>query len=109
MATFINLTPHDVNVILADGSIVTFERSGTIARCNMITQFVKDVDGISLSNVAYGPVVDLPTEDRYAEKYYIVSMLVRQTLPMRNDLVSPGELVRNEYGVIIGCKGFTCN
>ena len=37
---------------------------------------------------------------------YLVSALVKQALPLRSDFWSPGELVRDDKGVITGCKGF---
>jgi len=107
MATFVNLTPHDVNVVMTDGSIVTFERSGTIARCSVDTELVDRVNGIELSRATFGAVDNVP--DSVPDTWYIVSMLVRNALSYRDDLVSPGELVRNSDGVVIGCKGFTCN
>ena len=36
----------------------------------------------------------------------IVSTLVKNASPDRKDLVSPGELIRNEAGQPVGCKGF---
>jgi hypothetical protein len=104
---FVNLTPHDIHVIMADGSIVTFERSGTIARCSVDTELVDRIEGIELSRATFGTVTDMP--DIVQGTYYIVSMLVRNALSYRHDLVSPGELVRDEKGNVIGCKGFTCN
>ena len=107
METFVNLTPHDINVVMQDGTVRTFERSGTIARCSVDTELVDRVDGIELSRATFGAVDNVP--DIVQGTYYIVSMLVRSALSYRHDIVSPGELVRDEKGIVVGCKGFTCN
>ena len=39
----INLTPHDVNIVL-DGRVITIERSGKIARCEQQTQKVNELN-----------------------------------------------------------------
>jgi hypothetical protein len=39
--------------------------------------------------------------------YYIVSFMVKSASPGRKDLLVPNELVRNEKGIIIGCKSFS--
>jgi len=41
--------------------------------------------------------------------FYIVSVLIRQAFPERKDLVSPGKLVRNNSGEVIGCENFIVN
>ena len=38
------------------------------------------------------------------ETFYIVSQLVKSALPNRSDLLVPAEMVRDEKGVILGCK-----
>lgn len=103
MATFINCTPHNINVRKTDGSIVTFERSGIIARCTEMRNDVEEVNGIMLRKVVFGEVYDLP--DPVPGTFYIVSMAVRAALPSRGDLVSPGALMRDGNGQPIGCDG----
>lgn len=39
--------------------------------------------------------------------YIITSMVVRTANPRRIDLLSPGELIRDDNGQPIGCRGFT--
>jgi hypothetical protein len=106
---FINLTPHDVTVVLADTDTETnrrrvYSKSGTIARVAQTISTVEIVDGIDISTVKFGQVTGLP--DAVDNVRYIVSAIVKNASPNRIDLVSPGELVRDENGVIIGCKGF---
>jgi hypothetical protein len=103
---FINLTPHDITVIRASGDSTTFTKSGTIARVTQNTEVVQVVDGINISTATFGPVVGLP--DWTGGTLYIVSALVKSAATGRSDLVSPGELVRDDSGNVIGCKGFFC-
>jgi hypothetical protein len=103
---FVNLTPHDITVIRASGDSTTFAKSGTIARVSQVTAVAYTVDGINVSTATFGPVVGLP--DWTDDTLYIVSGMVKSAGGDRTDLVSPGELVRDAAGVVIGCKGFFC-
>jgi hypothetical protein len=108
---FINLTPHDITVILnAEGGSKTFAKSGTVARVSQVTAVAFTVDGINISTATFGPVVGLP--EREDDTLYIVSAMVKSAADLRfgdrSDLVSPGELVRDDSGNVIGCKGFFC-
>jgi hypothetical protein len=103
MKTFINATPHDITIVLADGSTRVFPKSGNIARVAQTSAIVETVDGISISTVNFGAVTGLP--DAAIGVRVIVSALVKSAAP-RFDLVSPGELVRDGNGVVIGAKGF---
>jgi hypothetical protein len=106
MSTLVNLTPHVINVLHADGSISNISSSG-LARCAEQRTVVGSVNGIDLYEVAYGDVSGLP--EQVEDTYFIVSMPVRLALPWRLDLLSPGELVRDNEGKPIGCKGFATN
>ena len=111
---FINLTPHDITVILPDTTtetnrVRTFHRDGTIARVTQNTTVVQCVDGINISTATFGPVVGLP--DWTPDTFYIVSAIVKSASAIgriRSDLVFPGDLVRDAAGVVIGCRGFFC-
>lgn len=94
----INLTPHDINIV--DGE--TFESQGS-ARVKVESKCIDSKCGVNIYNTQYGEVEGLPEQKKGT--YYIVSMLVKQALPKRNDLFSPSGLVRDEQGRIIGCKG----
>lgn len=107
MPKFVNLTPHDVNVVKADGQIVTFPRSGNVARCAQTRKDVDLIGGIIISVVKFGDVQDLP--DPQFGVWFIVSALVRDAVPHRKDLLSPGTLVRDDAGNITGCRGFDVN
>jgi len=98
----VNLTPHDINVIV-DGDVTVIPRDGTVARVNQISTVVDKINRIPVSVVRFGDVVGLP--DPVPGVIWIVSALVKQAVN-RSDVVSPGELVRNSDGNVIGCKGF---
>lgn len=103
MTTFINATPHDITIVLADGSTRIFPKSGNIARVAQSVALMETVDGIGISTVVFGAVTGLP--DAASGVRIIVSALVKSAA-LRSDLVSPGELVRDGAGVVIGAKGF---
>ncbi len=98
----INLTPHTIHL-----PNLTIEPSGKVARCKEFTELAGIVSGIELIYRRYGDVEDLPDPD--PDNFYIVSMMVRQALPNRYDIASPGDLIRDESGQIIGAKNLVVN
>lgn len=102
MITFINLTPHAIHL---PGRVI--EISGKISRCDEITSFMGEIDGVEIVYRRYGKVHDLPVFQK--DVFLIVSLLVRQACPDRGDLLSPGDLIRDENGQIIGCKNLVAN
>lgn len=101
----VNLTPHELNIHV--GEEIRVIPSSGVARANeTVTSSDKDVDGIALNLVSYGEVVNLPEETENV--IYVVSVLtalsLRATGVNRNDVYFVGELVRNEKGMVIGCK-----
>lgn len=111
MTTLINLTPHAINVLAEDKTPhFTLPPSGIVARVSTTRQRVDVLysqqapEGIAVFGVRFGEVVGLPAEAD--DVFYVVSALVKTACPKRADLLSPGELVRNEAGQPIGCVGF---
>jgi hypothetical protein len=98
----VNLTPHTIHL-----PNISIEPSGKVARCREFTGSAGVVNGVDLIYRKYGDVEDLPDPD--PEIFYIVSMLVRQALPNRHDLGSPGDLVRDETGNIVGARNLVVN
>lgn len=101
----INLTPHKITVVL-DNREITFPPSGEVARVSTCLTKSHEIQGIPVFRTTFGEVVGLPDES--PDVTYVVSALVRThpDLVGRKDLVSPGELIRDDMGVIVGCKGF---
>lgn len=107
----INLTPHAVNIVDANGNeILQIPASGTIARCSAETETVGEiiVNGVRIpeTRTVMGDVYDLPEEK--PGTIYIVSLAVAKAIakanPERRDLRIPDQSVRNAAGQIVGCR-----
>ena len=109
MKRIVNLTPHNINIWDEGGlnELQTVEPSGVIARCAITQEIVGRIYAVSLFRVSYGEVEDLPEEKE--NTIFIVSLLVRLGSPERQDLASPGELIRDNEGKPVGCKGLVIN
>jgi hypothetical protein len=101
--TFINLTPHSL-VVHSGHSRLTIFPSGKIARVAAVRTDCDPIGGVETSAVSYGKVTGLPAPVEGV--FYIVSGMVAAAAP-RPDVLSPGELVRDENGRPVGCKGLT--
>lgn len=105
MTTFINATPHPINIVdpVTRKIIKTFPK--TEYSCRVITKItpLESSEGIPMFKTEYHGLEGLPPP--VDGTVYIVS------LPCigkgRNDLVSPKGLVRDENGNPIGCEGLT--
>lgn len=106
MTTLINLTPHSLT-LHGDG-IVTIPPSGIVARLSVQRKSLKpiSIDGVDLpvSKAEFGSVQDLPKPQD--NTFYVVSAMVAGAVN-RADVFSPGELVRDAQGDVIGAKGLT--
>lgn len=100
----VNCTPHELKLVRPDGSPVTLPKpSGPVARVASTSTVVGEVDGVPLFRASFGAVENLPAEE--AGVVLVVSALVRAACPTRSDLASPGELVRDAGGNVIGARG----
>lgn len=107
MPTIVNLTPHDIVLLNEDNSIrEVFKPSGVVARAQMSTETVDIGLGYPTVRTKFGPPVDLP--EYQEETYYIVSLPLvssaRDSGRKIDDLLTPGQQVRDEKGNIIGCR-----
>lgn len=107
MTTLLNLTPHTLNLVLPDGSIKAVAPSGTVARCASSSAPAGEFEGVPLNRTTFGQVEGLPEPQDGV--LLVVSALVRQAVPHRADVASPGDLVRDADGNVVGCKGLTVN
>lgn len=101
---FVNLTPHTINLITDAGSKV-IPASGVIARVEQNTTLVREVDGIPVVQATWGDILDLP--DPKEDTMYIVSAMVANAAKAKGrvqDVVCPGDFVRNEQGQIQGAR-----
>lgn len=104
----INLTPHDITVLRANGTQITYQANPhrAVARVAQTLQVVGLLDGddVIAAQTQWGDVVDLPAPDDGT--IWLVSALVAQKAWQdgRTDVVCPGSLVRDQSGNVVGCQ-----
>jgi hypothetical protein len=105
MTTLINLTPHVLNIVAADGSIIDIQPSGNIARVASTSAVVATINGINVTQQTWGDVIGLPAAQDGV--ILIVSRMVKDRVADRADVMVPGAPVRNAEGVIVGANGLS--
>ena len=99
-----NFTPH--NVVIVNNLTKIVIPSDGIARVTETKTVAPsiDVDGVIIETFisAFGEVENLPPQEEGV--MVIVSALVASAAKGRDDLLVPGELVRDDGGNIVGCK-----
>lgn len=104
----VNLTPHALNLMPEgpDGPTVTIPPSGLVARCatSRVQVDTITVDGIAIpvNRTQFGAVTGLP--DPQPDTIFVVSALVAQAVPDRQDVYITDDAVRDDQGRIIGCR-----
>lgn len=122
----INLTPHDVNVynttecLVRDGRIYlrddedaeeypvplrVYPAAKEPARVTYSYEAAGVADGIVISRWTVEEITGLP--EPKPGTWYIVSKIVAQACPERDDLLIPGTMVRDKTDAIVGCNDFT--
>ena len=120
----INCTPHDVDIYrtsdcyMRDGSLYLRDdedefpqpfRTYPAAKEPARVTFAQDPAGMAEGIIFYrwylDKTVNLP--EQMPGTYYIVSKMVAQACPEREDLIFPGTLVRDESGDVVGCIDFS--
>ena len=106
----INLTPHAVTLHGELGSVTLPKGLGPFPRLETIRYPMAPVvvGGVILPVkcvVILGEVRDLPAPTEGV--VFVVSAMVEAACPKRSDLYSPGELLRNGDGTIIGAYGLS--
>lgn len=112
---FVNLTPHDVTLFADPNNppIATIPRSGEVAR---VTEETKEWGIITVNDSkvpvvrkTYTDVEGLPIKPQ-ENTLFIVSIVVKNALPDRHDLITPDtgpdSVVRYEDGRIRGVRRF---
>jgi hypothetical protein len=103
----INLTPHPVRIVGPDNELIAQLPGAALpARRTEQTRQVGLLalggTSVPLLTVRYGPIHDLPGPQ--PNVVYVVSRLVADACPGRDDLVVPADLVRDPDGTPIGCR-----
>jgi hypothetical protein len=104
-AKIVNLTPHKVVVLDDNNNVVAEFASEGVIRLSEERQLIGQINGIPLYIKRFGTTVALPPQREGV--YYIVSLPVAQAFPDRSDFIVPDQVVRDNEGRIIGCRGFT--
>ena len=108
--TYVNMCgKHTVRIFNkeTDDLVLEVPFSGVQARRAETSEMVGEEQGIQIFRTVYGEVEGLPEERDGVT--IIVSMAVRQALPERKDLASPGSLRKDESGMPTGCYGLNFN
>jgi len=105
----INLTPHEITIVGEDGKVIaTISPSGSVARVKTTQTIIGQVNDIPIVRTFFGDVEGLPEPE--PNTVFIVSSMVAQAVPHRDDVVapdtSPNGVVRDEEGRIVGVKRF---
>ena len=106
--TFINMTPHAINLLTTEGeNIATIEPSGSMIRLeeewSPIGTF--DIEGHSV-DLMYCEYSSGSIPEPVEGTIYIVSAMVANNYPDRRDFVMVAKTVRDENGRICGCTAF---
>ena len=102
----VNLTPHPLQIERTDGTVASIPATGQVARLAVAREArnaVKTMVGeFAVFAPQLGEIEGLP--DPQAGKIYVVSALVADAAK-RQDVFSPGELLRDTDGKIVGARG----
>lgn len=103
----VNLTPHTLNVCNAEGDpLAEFPPSGKTARIDVqyrqTGRLNLDETDVPVFEAEYGDIEGLPAPEEGV--VFVVSGMVKAQTD-REDVFSPGELIRDEDGNPKGCKG----
>ena len=100
-----NFTPHNVVIVINEETKIVIPSDGIARVTETKTPSTSiDVDGVVIETFvsAFGEVENLPPQEEGI--MIIVSALVASAAKGRDDLLVPGELVRDDGGNIVGCK-----
>lgn len=112
----INLTPHEIVYIKADGTSETFPSSGNL-RADRVETSRKEIDGFTICDYRYSrkemteEIKRLLIENAGKDCYFIVSKITMEALrELFIDISSfliVGDTVRDDSGKVIGCRSFS--
>ncbi len=102
----VNCTPHSLTILDEDGQkVYILPPSGTVARVAVTRTQAFTLHGVPVYRAVTGPLVDVP--DPAPDVYYVCSLVAAQAAwaAGRDDVLAPGELIRNAEGQPIGSLG----
>ena len=106
-----NLTPHDLNMSLPTGEIITIPPSGIVPRVNFARAPSQNTSlPLPVTRPLRGEIQNLPEPE--AGVFLFVSAMIRGAT-QRYDLISPSsipeDIIRNDKGQITAIKAFDGN
>lgn len=107
-----NLTPHAIKILNEEDEVVrVIEPEGEVARAESTEEPAGDLDGIPVTKTVLGDPVNLPEpkEDVAYVVSYITAQAAERVGRTTDDLYSPGNLVRDENGRVLGCRSLNRN
>ena len=105
MTQIINTTPHAVILLSETNEVLeTFPKTDAQIRLSTETVAAEPIGDIPTTKTVFGDVEGLPNFT--PDTYYIVSQLVKNALPNRTDLLVPADIIRDNTGMIVGCRSF---
>lgn len=108
---YCNLTPHPLNIRALNGACVTIapdERGAPRVVYDRLPPEQVQIAGHEISVAVAGApreIIGLPEPEEGV--VLIVAKAVSDAAPNRGDLMSPGRLLRDAEGKVIGCDGLT--
>jgi hypothetical protein len=107
----INLTPHPVTLMTGGPTRkLTVVPEGTEARVRMEREWIEDlstVGRVPIYRTEFTEVLNLPSPEPGTR--YIVSSVVADACPDRDDLLVPDDRIRDENKRIVGARGLRIN
>ena len=104
----INLTPHEIVYIKADGTSETFPSSGNL-RADRVELSREEKDGFIICK--YGYLRQDMGEDINEDCYFIVSKITLEALKGldvdTSNFLIVGDTVKDDNGKVIGCRSFS--
>jgi hypothetical protein len=112
MPNVINCTPHDLHIMLKDGTILTIPTSEYLARCDEVKKTIGSVTvagiDVPLRARSYSSLRGLPKEQAHGPVLYVVSAIaaIQGMREARGDLITVDDPVRDGDGRIVGARAF---
>lgn len=102
--TFVNLTPHSLDILLDDGEQlhIPHDKNDPYVRSVQSNTPTRKVGRVQLYKSTFGEIEGLP--EPAENTIYIVSAIIAERI-RREDVIAPGVVIRNVDGSIRGANG----
>jgi len=103
MVKIINKTPHQITMVFDSGETFIFPKSENPIRLEEKQEEIGKIHSIPIMKKTFKKS-SLPEKEN--ETFFIVSLIVAQSFPERQDFLIVNDTIRDNQGKIIGCKSF---